>query len=103
VKSTYVVTKAEMVRRGDLTVADALAQVPASTRAQRTARYDLGDYHRRLPHDPDIGADRRPPGGAEAIEFTSGMLGSMPTAGVQRIEVVEAAARRSTAPARSVA
>ena len=90
VKSTYVVTKAEMVRRGDLTVADALAQVPGVNLERNGPLGTISEITIDGYRTTQILVliDGRP-AGAEAIEFTSGMLGSMPTAGVQRIEVVE--------------
>jgi vitamin B12 transporter len=89
VKSTYVVTKAEMVRRGDVTVADALASVPG-VNVQRNG--PLGtiaevtiDGYRTV--QILVLIDGRP-AGAEEIEFSDILL-TMPTTGVQRIEVVE--------------
>jgi len=88
VKSTYVVTKAEMLRRGDVTVGDALDRVPG-VNVQRSG--PLGsesdvtiDGYRTS--QVLILIDGRPIAGQQ-IELTA--LGTMPTTGVERIEVIE--------------
>jgi vitamin B12 transporter len=88
VKSTYVVTKAEMLRRGDRTVADALARVPGLN-VQRNgplgALSDLTiDGYRT--NEILLLIDGRPAGG-EQVLFPA--IDTMPTTGVERIEVVE--------------
>ncbi len=88
VKSTYVVTKAEMVARGDITVADALDRVPG-VNVQRAgpigSESDVTiDGYRTS--QILILIDGRPVPG-EQIELTA--LGTIPTTGVERIEVVE--------------
>jgi vitamin B12 transporter len=88
VKTTFVVTKSEMIRRGDVTVVDALEHVPGLS-VQRngplgTLSYLTLDGYRNS--QILLLIDGRPAGGEE-IAFPS--LDTMPTAGVQRIEVVE--------------
>jgi vitamin B12 transporter len=89
VKSTYVVTKAEMVRRGDLTVADALGRVPGVNVQRNGPLGTVSDLTIDGYRTPQILVliDGRP-AGAEELGF-SDLIGTMPTAGVQRIEVVE--------------
>ncbi len=61
VKTTFVVTKAEMVRRGDETVADALARVPGVNLQRNGPLGTISELtHRRLPHHADSVPDRRP-------------------------------------------
>ncbi len=89
VKTTFVVTKDEMLRRGDQTVADALARVPG-VNVQRSgplgaiSDFTIDGYRTT---QVLVLIDGRPAGGEE-IEFTD-ILAAMPTTGVQRIEVVE--------------
>jgi vitamin B12 transporter len=89
VKSTYVVTKAEMVRRGDVTVADALARVPGVNVQHSGPLGTISDVTIDGYRTTQILVliDGRP-AGAEEIAF-SDILVTMPTTGVQRIEVVE--------------
>lgn len=88
VKSTFVVTKAEMLRRGDATVADALERVPG-VNVQRTG--PLGTIADLTIDGYRTGQilvliDGRPAGG-EQIQFAD--IGTIPTTGVARIEVIE--------------
>lgn len=88
VKTTFVVTKTEMIRRGDRTVADALARVPGLN-VQRNgplgALSDLTiDGYRT--NQILLLIDGRPAGG-EQVNFPA--IDTMPTSGVERIEVVE--------------
>ncbi len=88
VKTTFVVTKADMIRRGDATVADALAFVPGLN-VQRNgppgalSTLVLDGY---ATNQILLLIDGRPAGG-EQIQFP--ILDTMPTAGVERIEVLE--------------
>ncbi len=88
IKTTFVVTKADMIRRGDATVADALARVPGLS-VQRNgpagtlSTLVLDGY---ATNQILLLIDGRPAGG-EQVQFPS--IDTMPTTGVERIEVVE--------------
>jgi vitamin B12 transporter len=88
VKTTFVVTKSEMIRRGDATVADALERVPGLSVQRNGPLGTLSDLTLDGYRTNQILLliDGRPAGGEE-ISFPA--LDTMPTAGVQRIEVVE--------------
>jgi vitamin B12 transporter len=88
VKTTFVVTKSEMIRRGDVTVADALEYVPGLSVQRNGPLGTLSDLTLDGYRTNQILLliDGRPAGGEE-IAFPA--LDTMPTAGVQRIEVVE--------------
>ena len=88
IKSSFVVTKAEMVRRGDATVADALARVPGVSIERSGPLGTLADvtidgYRTK---QVLLLIDGRPAAGAQ-IELAE--IGTIPTTGVTRIEVVE--------------
>ena len=88
VKTTFVVTKAEMLRRGDQTVADALARVPGLNVQHNGPLGTLSDLTLDGFRTNQILLliDGRPAGG-EQINFPA--IDTMSTAGVERIEVVE--------------
>jgi vitamin B12 transporter len=88
VKTTFVVTKAEMIRRGDRTVADALARVPGLNVQRNGPAGTLSDLTLDgfRTNQVLLLIDGRPAGG-EQIAFP--IVDTMPTAGVERIEVVE--------------
>ena len=88
VKTTFVVTKSEMLRRGDVTVADALERVPGLSVQRNGPLGTLSDLTLDGYRTNQILLliDGRPAGG-EQIAFPQ--LDTMPTTGVQRIEVVE--------------
>ena len=88
VKTTFVVTKAEMIRRGDQTVADALARVPGLNVQHNGPLGALSDLTLDGYRTNQILLliDGRPAGG-EQIKFPA--IDTMSTAGVERIEVVE--------------
>jgi vitamin B12 transporter len=87
-KTTFVVTKSEMIRRGDVTVADALERVPGLNVQHNGPLGTLSDITLDGYRTNQILLliDGRPAGG-EQIAFPA--LDTMPTTGVQRIEVVE--------------
>jgi vitamin B12 transporter len=88
VKTTFVVTKDEMIRRGYVTVADALEHVPG-VNVQRNGPFGtLSDLTMDGYRTSQILLliDGRPAAGGE-IDFAD--LGVLPTTGVTRIEVVE--------------
>jgi vitamin B12 transporter len=88
VKTTFVVTKAEMIRRGDQTVADALARVPGLNVQHNGPLGTLSDLTLDGYRTNQILLliDGRPAGG-EQIAFPA--IDTMSTAGIERIEVVE--------------
>jgi len=88
VKTTFVVTKSEMIRRGDATVADALEGVPGLSIQHSGPLGTLSDITLDGYRTNQILLliDGRPAGG-EQIAFPA--LDTMPTTGVERIEVVE--------------
>ncbi|HEX3550612.1 MAG TPA: TonB-dependent receptor [Candidatus Elarobacter sp.] len=88
VKTTFVVTKDEMIRRGDQTVADALAHIPGLNVQRNGPAGTLSDLTLDGYRTNQILLliDGRPAGG-EQVEFP--ILDTMPTAGVERIEIVE--------------
>jgi vitamin B12 transporter len=88
IKTTFVVTKAEMTRRGDLTVADALARVPGLNVQHNGPLGTLSDLTLDGYRTNQILLliDGRPAGG-EQINFPA--IDTMSTAGVERIEIVE--------------
>jgi len=88
VKTTFVVTKAEMIRRGDATVADALARVPGLNVQRNGPAGTLSDLTLDGYRTNQILLliDGRPAGG-EQVQFP--IIDTMPTTGVERIEVVE--------------
>ncbi len=88
IKTTFVVTKDDMIRRGDQTVADALARVPGlnvqrSGPAGTLSDLTLDGYRT---NQILLLIDGRPAGG-EQVEFP--IVDTMPIAGVERIEIVE--------------
>ena len=87
-KTTFVVTKSEMIRRGDATVADALERVPGLSIQRDGPLGTLSDITLDGYRTNEILLliDGRPAGG-EQIAFPA--LDTMPTTGVERIEVVE--------------
>ena len=88
VKTTFVVTKDEMIRRGDQTVADALERVPGLSVQRNGPAGTLSDLTLDGFRTNQILLliDGRPAGG-EQVEFP--IIDTMPIAGVERIEVVE--------------
>jgi vitamin B12 transporter len=88
VKTTFVVTKDEMIRRGDVTVADALEAVPGVNVQRNGPLGTLSDLtiDGYRTNQILILIDGRPAAGAQ-IEFTD--VGALPTTGITRIEVVE--------------
>ena len=87
-RTTFVVTKDEMVRRGSLSVADAIAQVPGVSLSRYGPSGALVDVYLRGagPSQVLVLLDGRPIGGAQTGTID---LGIMPTAGLERIEIVE--------------
>jgi outer membrane cobalamin receptor len=87
-RNTYVVTKADMVRHGYTTVADALAGLPGVT----IERYGAGgaaaavSIRGSASNGVLVLLDGRPVSGAQIGNVD---LGALPTTGVERIEVVE--------------
>jgi vitamin B12 transporter len=88
VKTTFVVTKDEMIRRDYVTVADALASVPGVNVQRNGPLGTLADLtiDGYRTNQILILIDGRPAAGAQ-IEFTD--VGALPTTGITRIEVVE--------------
>lgn len=87
-RSTYVITKADLIAHGDLSVAAALERVPGVSVAQYGAFGSLSSVTIRGSSSKQVLTllDGRPVSGAQ----TAGVdLGAVPTAGVERIEVVE--------------
>jgi outer membrane cobalamin receptor len=89
-RTTYVVTKAAMRLHGDDTVADALAGVPGVFIERQGAAGAYAPVTIRGQRDDGVLVllDGRPIAGGEIGDID---LGAMPTAGVERIEVVEGA------------
>jgi vitamin B12 transporter len=89
-RTTYVVTKAQMWLHGDADVAAALADVPGLLIERQGAAGAYAPVTIRGQRDDGVLVllDGRPLSGAEIGDVD---LGSMPTAGVERIEVVEGA------------
>lgn len=87
-KTTYVVTKAEIVARGYQSVAAALTTIPGIVVEQYGALGALASVSIRgaSPAQVLILVDGRPAGGAETETLD---LGEFSTSGVERIEVVE--------------
>lgn len=87
-KTTYVVTKADMVRRGFTTVAAALEDVPGIvvTRTGPVGSSAGVAIRGTSPNQTLVLIDGRPLAGAQIGTLD---LGALPTAGVERIEVVE--------------
>ena len=87
-KTTYVVTKAEIVRRGFTTVAAALEEVPGVvlTRSGPVGASATVAIHGTGANQTLVLLDGRPLAGAQIGTLD---LGALPTAGVERIEVVE--------------
>ena len=87
-KSTYVVTKAEIVRRGFTTVASALEDVPGIVVSRSGPAGSSASVSLRgtAPNQTLVLIDGRPLGGAQIGTLD---LGAVPTAGVERIEIVE--------------
>jgi vitamin B12 transporter len=88
VKTTFVVTKAEMLRRGDQTVADALAHVPGLNVQHNGPLGTLSDLTLDGYRTNQILLliDGRPAGG-EQVAFPA--IDTMSTTGIERIEIVE--------------
>ena len=88
VKTTFVVTKAEMIRRGDQTVADALGRVPGLNVQHNGPLGTLSDLtiDGFRTNQILLLIDGRPAGG-EQIAFPA--IDTMSTTGVERIEIVE--------------
>jgi outer membrane cobalamin receptor len=89
-RTTYVVTKAEMRLHGDATVADALDDVPGVFIERQGPAGAYAPVTIRGQRDDGVLVllDGRPIAGGEIGDID---LGSIPTAGVERIEVVEGA------------
>ena len=87
-KTTYVVTKADIVRRGFTTVASALEDVPGVvvTRTGPVGASAGVAIRGTSANQTLVLLDGRPPAGAQIGTLD---LGALPTAGVERIEVVE--------------
>jgi vitamin B12 transporter len=87
-KTTYVVTKAEMIRRGFTTVASALEDIPGVTvtRSGPVGSSATVAIRGTSPNQTLVLIDGRPLAGAQIGTLD---LGALPTAGVERIEVVE--------------
>ncbi|HEY0396174.1 MAG TPA: TonB-dependent receptor [Candidatus Elarobacter sp.] len=87
-KTTYVVSKAEMIRRGFTTVASALEDVPgvAVARSGPVGSSATVAIRGTSPNQTLVLIDGRPLSGAQIGTLD---LGALPTAGVERIEVVE--------------
>jgi vitamin B12 transporter len=88
VKTTFVVTKAEMLRRGDQTVADALSRVPGLNVQHNGPLGTLSDLTLDGYRTNQILllVDGRPAGG-EQVKFPA--IDTMSTTGIERIEIVE--------------
>jgi len=87
-KTTYVVTKADIVRRGFTSVASALEDVPGVvvTRTGPVGSSASVALRGTSPNQTLVLIDGRPLAGAQIGTLD---LGALPTAGVERIEVVE--------------
>lgn len=87
-KTTYVISKAELVRRGFTTVASALEDLPGVvvTRSGPVGSSASVTLRGTGPNQTLVLLDGRPLAGAQIGTLD---LGALPTAGVERIEVVE--------------